>query len=1692
MDLDALDADTPVMASTSAPDAPLATGEAPPPHVYSFDFSSGMGPWMSWMAPSVVQEAGGEHESFTRLNAPGQLDPNHLDGIGALRLVAHLSIPAAGSPGVLNLTNAEFEITIRATDFDANGGKLMVWLCRYVPEEGVYKNFYVPLVGTNWANTGNNLADQLVEGEWRTITVRLSDNIEDWTYAGENQTQQGDWADRYQPYDLAPTLGQTNATLHLVFVNDEPDDAPTGFLDIANITVRTHEPATPIDPGAATRDLFYGLEDQDFSGALPGDGSINLANATFSVVAGSVRNGTVELDAATGAFVFTPAANFYGPSPSTGAALFRYSVTDGVNTVERTAYIYIGGVNDQPTATTQDEAMTIAGGAAFNYTLRAGSDVDVNERLTYHLVDGSATNGTVTIDPANGRYVFTPATGFSGQATFSYVVSDGQLQSETRTVTLTVLPPGETPAMLTYNQAVDLLIAGDLQGFIRNVILLAEAGEPNAATFYGTWLHSGQHVPRDTTLAAHYLEMGRGIADANILLADMYATGEGVDKDYAEARLLLEALPNNAKALYKLAILYDYGYGGPVDDALAVEAYLLAARLGNADAMYTVGRRYLMGEGVEVSGADAYFWLGVGLKLGGGPALAVFDQQLLFNMEQAAAGLTTEERAALDAAIAGWTVGRPSPVNDAPVLETTFGVIGIGADATLQGSANARDVDGDRLTYSVVTGSVDNGVVVIDPRTGEWTFTPPAGYVGLARFSYVVSDGQVTVGPRTVEIMVGSGTAAVSDKGRVTETSTLDVDVTHGLLANDVVAVGNGVARITAVNGQAGDVGQVVTGAYGTILIRADGSYVFTAFDTTAEMAEGETARDVFDYTIVDSNGVTSSTTLTITVVGVGGRIIVGDGVQIGSAYNDHLIGGLGSDTLVGLAGDDVLEGGAGVPNEMLGGLGDDIYVVRSAGDTIVEFENEGNDTIQTDLGAYTLVNHVENLTYIGSGSFSGVGNALDNVLTGGAGDDVLWGAGGNDSLDGGAGQDTADYSRAAGGVVADLTTGVALDDGDGGRDTFNSIENLTGSAFNDRLTGSAGNNILTGGDGDDVLWGGGGDDILIGGAGQDTVDYSRAAGGVIASLTTGGAVNNGDGGRDGFSGIENLTGSAFNDELTGSGGNNVLSGGAGDDVILGLAGDDIIMGGGGVNVLDGGAGIDLLDYSQASSGVRAQLNTGTAVNNGDGGSDTIRGFENLTGSAFDDLLVGDAGNNIIRGGLGSDILIGGAGDDILYGGAGASNTLYGGLGNDYFVLEANDTVVEFENEGIDTVEVRIDRYNLGANIENLVYGGTGNFTGTGNGLDNILTGGAGNDVLRGRGGNDTLNGGDGSDTADYSQSAWGVRVRLDSRVTLDDGEGGRDELVSIENITGSSFNDLIVGDAGANILIGGLGSDVLMGGDGDDIIMGGQIDPNQVHGGLGNDYYILDAPDTVIEYEGEGIDTVEARISTYTLAANVENLIYTGPASFSGWGNELDNHITGGANNDYLRGMGGNDTIDGGAGIDTLYLRGLRGEYTITAEGEGYRIVDSVAGRDGSTFVLSMELLMYSNGSTQVLTYPVIPAAQPTDGATDKSERQVLPAIVDDAVTAKDAVDQPLVLPGLPNDGFVDYKGAIAEPLVQPDVFDDGLSGPGGGQGGGGLTGPDVDLIPTPDVSGFDDAVNLDTFHRSQIARPTDHDVWN
>ncbi|MGO6683958.1 calcium-binding protein, partial [Rhizobium leguminosarum] len=217
-------------------------------------------------------------------------------------------------------------------------------------------------------------------------------------------------------------------------------------------------------------------------------------------------------------------------------------------------------------------------------------------------------------------------------------------------------------------------------------------------------------------------------------------------------------------------------------------------------------------------------------------------------------------------------------------------------------------------------------------------------------------------------------------------------------------------------------------------------------------------------------------------------------------------------------------------------------------------------------------------------------------------------------------------------------------------------------------------------------------------------------------------------------------------------------------------------------------------------------------------------------------------------------------------------------------------------------IRTSLAAYSIAAlvNVENLTYTGSANFTGTGNALANTITGGIGNDTLNGGAGADTLIGGAGDDTYIVDNAGdlitEAANEGIDTvRTTLASYTLGSDleNLTYIGTVafagTGNGLANTIRGAAGADILDGKAGADILI-------------------GGAGNDIYIVDdVGDVVTEGLNEGTDLIKTALSSYALGNNVENLIYTGSASFTGTGNALANTIIGGAGNDLLDGGTGN-----------------------------------------------------------------------------------------------------------------------------------------------------------------------------------------
>jgi Ca2+-binding RTX toxin-like protein len=323
-------------------------------------------------------------------------------------------------------------------------------------------------------------------------------------------------------------------------------------------------------------------------------------------------------------------------------------------------------------------------------------------------------------------------------------------------------------------------------------------------------------------------------------------------------------------------------------------------------------------------------------------------------------------------------------------------------------------------------------------------------------------------------------------------------------------------------------------------------------------------------------------------------------------------VGGTGADTLDGGTGIDTAwydEEDVAVTVNLATGVG---------GKTAAGGDPDTNSNGIADAEEDTLSNIEDVVGSSFNDSITGDANA--NGLYGEAGDDTLIGGLGADTLDGGTGTDTASYLNASSAVVLHLAWAQG-NTGEAAGDTYTSIENLQGSAYNDYLSGDSTNNTLYGEGGDDVLNGGLGADTLVGGSGNDYASYVNTSAAITVDLSNT-ANNTGEAVGDTYSSIESLQGSAHNDTLTGDSGNNsfwaeagddTIYGKAGNDTLLAKAGDDILDGGLGADVLDGGTGTNTAHYGWATAGVTADL--ATAANNlGEAAGDSYISIENFAG----------------------------------------------------------------------------------------------------------------------------------------------------------------------------------------------------------------------------------------------------------------------------------------------------------------------------------------------------------------------------------------------------------------------------------------------------------------------------------------------
>ncbi|MEE1656577.1 calcium-binding protein [Microvirga sp. CF3062] len=485
----------------------------------------------------------------------------------------------------------------------------------------------------------------------------------------------------------------------------------------------------------------------------------------------------------------------------------------------------------------------------------------------------------------------------------------------------------------------------------------------------------------------------------------------------------------------------------------------------------------------------------------------------------------------------------------------------------------------------------------------------------------------------------------------------------------------------------------------------------------------------------------------------------------------------------------------------------------------------------------------------------------------------------------------------------------------------------ITGNDANNSLDGNGGADTLIGGLGDDQYFVDNSDDVVIEGPADGSVDeviayisYSLPANVETLVLR----------GLDPIDGIGNDQANA----LIGNSVNNRMLGGNGDDRLFGGDGNDTLDGGAGADLLWGDAGDDTFIIDEDNE-ITEDPNAGIDWVIASFGYTLGSNLENLRlsgalpltgiGNGLDNYLIGAQGNDTLEGHDGQDTLDGGAGADRLEGGAG--DDVYG-------IDHADDRVLEIGGAGHDRVETLVS-YSLAVFVEDLFAAGSAPLSLVGNALANSIQGNAAANTLDGSAGADTLAGGQGNDTY--------VVDGLDTIIELVG--GGIDTILSALSysldesldhltatgqiavtLTGNALDNIITGNAAANTLDGAAGADHLL-------------------GGAGGDTYIVDGSDWITELAGEGIDTVLAG-SSYTLGADLENLIASAPGAIDLTGNSLNNTLIG---NDAA------NRLDGGAGSDVL--RAGAGDDIYVADGADTIIEEAGGGTDtviaGTTFSL-------------------------------------------------------------------------------------------------------------------------------------------
>jgi VCBS repeat-containing protein len=628
-------------------------------------------------------------------------------------------------------------------------------------------------------------------------------------------------------YDTIPVTAPLHGTVTITATGSYSYQPDTNFNGTDTFTYRVSDGeggfATAVvtimvlpvnDAPVAGNDTATAPEDTRVTITVLGN-DIDVDGDVLSVTSAAASNGTVTI-LANGKLDYMPNANFNGTDTIT------YTISDGQGgTSTATVTVTVMPMNDAPVAvadsvsTLEDTAVTIA-------VLANDTDVD-GDALT--VTSASATHGTVSIS-AGGVLTFTPDLNYNGPASITYAISDGIGGTSMTTVAVTVIAVNDAPVAVSpaVTTAEDTSVTGAI------TVSDVDGGAPIFVVSTPP-LHGSVNVNMDGTYTY--------FPDTNFNGSDSFV----VTVSDGNGGVITVTVPVTITAVNDAPVV-----AMPAPDRFSAEDQPFSFIVPLATFFDIDGPALIM-TATLASGAPLPNWISFDAATGSFTGTPPQDYNGILDIKVIGSDGFLSAGNSFRLTI--------TPVNDAPVAQNA--TVTTPEDTSLSGMLPvATDVDGDALTYAVGGTAPAHGTLMVN-ADGTYVYTPVLNYNGPDSFSYIVSDGMITV-EKTVTITVtpeNDAPVAFSDSVTMPEDTAINIAV----LANDIDVDGDALT-ITAIDGVAITVGGSVAITGGSVTLNADGTLTFTP---VADYNGAPT----FTYGISDGHGgsATGSVALNVTPV---------------------------------------------------------------------------------------------------------------------------------------------------------------------------------------------------------------------------------------------------------------------------------------------------------------------------------------------------------------------------------------------------------------------------------------------------------------------------------------------------------------------------------------------------------------------------------------------------------------------------------------------------------------------------------------------------------------------------------------------------------------------------------------------------------------------------------------------------------